>query len=157
MTEYADKLKDPRWQRKRLEVFERDNWACQHCTATDRTLAIHHKIYMPGFDPWDYSLDDLVTLCEYCHNAEYENRPIAEQELLAVLKRLIYASDFKYFTKRLKRLKTLGDFETLQDVIGHATNPGSPAYIQIHSACNEANKDLTLSLCNGIFPDWTEV
>ena len=23
---YSDKLKDPRWQRKRLEIFERDNW-----------------------------------------------------------------------------------------------------------------------------------
>lgn len=26
---YAEKLKDPRWQKRRLEIFERDDWTCQ--------------------------------------------------------------------------------------------------------------------------------
>jgi hypothetical protein len=25
---YSDKLKDPRWQKKRLQIMERDNWCC---------------------------------------------------------------------------------------------------------------------------------
>ena len=28
---YSEKLKDPRWQKKRLEILERDNFRCQYC------------------------------------------------------------------------------------------------------------------------------
>ncbi len=31
-------------------------------------LHVHHKTYYPNRDLWDYDDDDLVTLCEYCHN-----------------------------------------------------------------------------------------
>lgn len=31
MSEYKEKLKDPRWQKKRLQIFERDDWCCQKC------------------------------------------------------------------------------------------------------------------------------
>ncbi len=27
--QYASKLKDPRWQKKRLEILQRDDFACQ--------------------------------------------------------------------------------------------------------------------------------
>lgn len=62
---YAEKLKDPRWQRKRLEILERDGWACRRCTSTTKTLHVHHLKY--GRDPW--SVDDalLITLCDACH------------------------------------------------------------------------------------------
>lgn len=32
--EYAKKLMDPRWQKKRLEIFKRDGWKCQNCGLT---------------------------------------------------------------------------------------------------------------------------
>lgn len=28
---YSQKLRDPRWQKKRLEILERDSFTCQHC------------------------------------------------------------------------------------------------------------------------------
>lgn len=28
---YAEKFKDPRWQKKRLKIMERDNWKCCEC------------------------------------------------------------------------------------------------------------------------------
>jgi len=64
-TTYQDKLKDPRWQKKRLKILERDNFACQRCSDTTSFLHIHHLKY--GKEPWDVSDDDLVTLCECCH------------------------------------------------------------------------------------------
>lgn len=70
-TVYSEKLKDPRWQRKRLQVFERDNWTCLSCNRTDRTLHIHHLKYSPGLEPWEYDLSLLVTYCELCHNTEH--------------------------------------------------------------------------------------
>lgn len=66
---YGEKLKDPRWQKKRLEVFQRDEFMCQNvgCLATDKTLHVHHLIYFKGKEPWDIDIKYLLTLCEDCH------------------------------------------------------------------------------------------
>lgn len=64
---YAEKLKDPRWQRKRLEILQRDDFTCQNCLATDKTLHIHHGYYRRGLEPWEYDGTTLWTLCEDCH------------------------------------------------------------------------------------------
>jgi hypothetical protein len=67
---YSEKLKDPRWQKKRLEILQRDNWTCISCGGAKNTLHVHHKYYTYGNEPWEYSNDVLVTLCEHCHVAE---------------------------------------------------------------------------------------
>ena len=66
---YAEKLKDPRWQRRRLEVFNRDRWTCRECGDTETTLNIHHHYYIPNKEPWEYPDEAFVTLCEDCHKA----------------------------------------------------------------------------------------
>ncbi len=68
---YQKKLKDPRWQKKRYEIFTRDNWTCRGCRNTNVELHVHHKVYYPNRDPWDYSSDDLMTYCKLCHNWEH--------------------------------------------------------------------------------------
>lgn len=65
---YAEKLKDPRWQKKRLEIFSRDEFTCNSCGCKDKTLHLHHKYYRPKTVIWDYPDDALVTLCEDCHS-----------------------------------------------------------------------------------------
>ncbi len=65
--QYAEKLRDPRWQRKRLAIFERDKWRCAVCDRDDTTLHVHHLKYTD--DPWDTPDDLLETLCEHCHQA----------------------------------------------------------------------------------------
>lgn len=69
--EYQEKLKDPRWQKKRLEIFERDKWTCVCCDRKDITLHVHHLFYLPGMNPWEYKDEHLVTYCELCHNSEH--------------------------------------------------------------------------------------
>jgi hypothetical protein len=64
---YAELLKDPRWQRKRLEVLQRDEWACTWCGQADVTLHVHHRKYLRGRPPWESPAKDLCTLCEICH------------------------------------------------------------------------------------------
>jgi 5-methylcytosine-specific restriction endonuclease McrA len=64
---YSEKLKDPRWQKKRLQILERDGWTCQDCWTTSKTLHVHHKFYIPNTEPWDYDNAALVTKCETCH------------------------------------------------------------------------------------------
>ena len=58
---YAEKLRDPRWQRMRLKVFERDDWTCTSCGDSKTTLHVHHKLYEPGKEPWEYPLECLLT------------------------------------------------------------------------------------------------
>jgi hypothetical protein len=69
---YRSKLLDPRWQKKRLEIFQRDDWKCGVCGATDKTLHVHHRKYISCRDPWDYPSNLLIALCEPCHQAEQE-------------------------------------------------------------------------------------
>ena len=64
---YAEKLKDPRWQRKRLEILQRDNWTCKNCGATDTTLHVHHLSYTAHAEPWEAADENLVTVCAECH------------------------------------------------------------------------------------------
>lgn len=69
---YAEKLKDPRWQRKRLDILNRDEWSCQACGDKDATLHVHHKEYKFGKDPWEYGEGDLITYCADCHETAGE-------------------------------------------------------------------------------------
>lgn len=75
---YGDKLKDPRWQRKRLEILNLHGWVCDTCCSQHRQdipVQVHHKFYkissvqgrLEKADPWDYDDDDFRVLCEPCH------------------------------------------------------------------------------------------
>ncbi len=67
MSEYFEKLKDPRWQRKKAEIMQRDDFKCVWCGEAKKTLSVHHKYYDAGKEPWDYPDDTLETLCEKHH------------------------------------------------------------------------------------------
>lgn len=64
---YAEKLRDPRWQKKRLKILERDKFKCCRCKSSKKTLNVHHGYYEWGKDPWDYEDWTLSTVCEDCH------------------------------------------------------------------------------------------
>jgi ribosomal protein S27AE len=64
---YKEKLKDPRWQKKRLEILQRDQWVCKRCGNDKLMLQVHHRYYCNGSDPWEYPNDALLTLCRDCH------------------------------------------------------------------------------------------
>jgi hypothetical protein len=64
---YAEKLRDPRWQKKRLEIFSRDDWKCKSCGEKEKTLHVHHIFYSPNKDPWETDNGFLITFCEDCH------------------------------------------------------------------------------------------
>jgi len=71
--DYLEKLKDPRWQRKRLRILERDNWTCKSCGETEKTLHVHHLFYFKETDPWDINDGYLITLCEDCHSGKNDD------------------------------------------------------------------------------------
>jgi hypothetical protein len=70
MSTYSEKLKDPRWQKKLLEIMQRDDFTCQDCNNKEETLHVHHKTYEFGKDPWEYPDTNFITLCWECHETE---------------------------------------------------------------------------------------
>lgn len=67
MPSYAQLLRHPKWQKKRLEIMQRDNFSCRFCFDTESTLNVHHDNYWPGHLPWEYPDNIFYTLCEACH------------------------------------------------------------------------------------------
>lgn len=115
-SEYSQKLKDPRWQKKRLEIFERDGWNCQICHDSESTLVVHHRDYLPNTDPWDYPDDLLVTLCENCHEAERTQRPEFEHVLLEVLRKQFFSHDIFQLGHGFYKMELLGSPEVAASV-----------------------------------------
>ena len=70
MSQYAEWLKHPLWQRKRLEILQRDEFCCTRCNADEKTLHVHHGYYARGLKPWESEEETLYTLCEECHERE---------------------------------------------------------------------------------------
>lgn len=83
---YAEKLKDPQWQRKRLRILERDEWTCQNCGEKWKTLHVHHLVYRDGVAPWDYSDHELVSVCDDCHNDEHATLGLCLDAAAAVMR-----------------------------------------------------------------------
>lgn len=85
--DYSAEIKDPMWQKRRLEIMNRDNFTCQICGNNKETLHVHHTIYIPGRHIWEYDDYQLITLCESCHDKEHK-------EYSELIKDTIY--DMKY-------------------------------------------------------------
>jgi hypothetical protein len=93
--EYIKKLRDPKWQKIRLKILERDEWHCQQCGNAKETLHVHHRYYEKGKEPWDYPLEALITLCEFCHEGEKEQLSEYEPLLLQQLRKHFFAADLR--------------------------------------------------------------
>ena len=108
-TSYSEKLKDPRWQKKRLEIFQRDDFTCRRCKCKDKTLHVHHNVYIDGiYDPWMYDDILLITLCGDCHKYEEANKEKAIDELMLSLRIWLLTDDIKKIKKQiLKKVRKL--------------------------------------------------
>jgi hypothetical protein len=95
---YADKLRDPRWQQKRLLIMNRDGWKCRDCGDGTQNLQVHHHHY--ARNPWEVDDYFLSTLCEDCHKQrqEFEN---AAKIALAIMMRRSSASQIEALASKL--------------------------------------------------------
>lgn len=64
---YKEKLLNPKWQKKRLKIMQRDKFTCQGCGDRETTLHIHHIKYNSNGEPWDIEDENLITYCSDCH------------------------------------------------------------------------------------------
>ena len=77
---YAEERRDPRWQKKRLEIMQRDGFKCFDCGESTNTLAVHHAYYVKGRKCWDYPSFALSTLCADCHAYRHSEKVLYEDE-----------------------------------------------------------------------------
>lgn len=110
MEDYLMLLRDPRWQKRRLEIFQRDNWTCTKCSETMRTLHIHHLYYKWDCNPWEYPDDALVTVCELCHE-KYEFLKWLVKHGLPMLKPDFIESDIASINDLVERKVWLNQHE----------------------------------------------
>lgn len=76
---YGDKMKDPRWQRKRCSILLRDDFKCVVTGRADLTLNVHHRIYVG--EPWDCPDEMLETICEPVHEVITEALRLLPKEV----------------------------------------------------------------------------
>lgn len=81
---YQEKLRDPRWQRKRLEKMDDENWSCELCGDGTTELHVHHLFYDQEREPWQYALDQLRCICSDCHTLSH----LPEQKVVSFASQL---------------------------------------------------------------------
>lgn len=103
---YSEKLRDPRWQRRRLTILERDGWECQSCGNDSDSLHVHHRWYERRVEPWDAPDEALTTLCASCHGLEYECRDEAAAQLLVAVRRHLLSHEIEWLASLFDGMPT---------------------------------------------------
>jgi hypothetical protein len=80
---YTEKLRDPRWIKKRDHIRQRANYACEEC-GNSGYVEVHHCCYVRGWQPWEYSDYLLKCVCRGCH----EQRAVIETRMNGFLSSL---------------------------------------------------------------------
>lgn len=123
--DFFEQYKDPRWQKKRLEIMERDNFRCQSCGDTEKTLNVHHTVpYRKETKPWEYEYDELITLCEGCHK---ELSLIIEDCKLIIMnscKTADVAVDYHNLLEEIQYLKCT-ELQLLREIVIQIKNYGN--------------------------------
>lgn len=146
--EYRQLLRHPKWQRKRLRIFDRDEWKCVACGADDQELHVHHTYYAAGKKPWEYPDTDLVTFCFECHEryhyAESREGIVISSSWWEVEGRVIECGDILLFEGILERggdkdeylVSTFDGIETSipSYACGYFKNPGLRGMQYVHWA-----------------------
>ena len=65
------------WEKKRLEILERDNYECQVCKEGGGfapATTVHHLKHLEDRPDLALDNDNLVSVCAACHNREHPER-----------------------------------------------------------------------------------
>ena len=75
MSDFKKQIEDEaRWYQAKKATFERDDYTCQHCGASNTTIIPHHIKRKRLGGPDDPS--NLVTLCQKCHGQAHSKKGI---------------------------------------------------------------------------------
>ena len=98
---YQEQLKSPKWQKKRLEILERDEYTCQNCGETENELHVHHLFYLRNLKIYEYPDKFYITLCKDCHEKIHDETEMLYKEIVNHLHEI----SVNYIESYLKALK----------------------------------------------------
>lgn len=58
----------PNAKKWRMEIFERDNWICQHCNQRGGNLEAHHIKSWRKYPALRFEINNGITYCAPCHS-----------------------------------------------------------------------------------------
>ena len=67
------------WRKKSKEILKRDNYECQICKSKGRfhkAECVHHKKHIKEYSYLALTNDNLISLCNSCHNKEHPEKLI---------------------------------------------------------------------------------
>lgn len=109
--EYSKKLQNPNWQRKRLEILNRDNFQCISCGAKDKELHVHHRWYIFGNEIWDYPNNCFETLCHECHEyIELHIKEATHDINLELRRSILDQNDYSCILRLLNSISSSTDY-----------------------------------------------
>ena len=102
--EYFEYLKSDRWSRKRIDALRRAKNRCQICNSKGK-LNVHHRTYERIFKE---AKEDLVVLCERCHELFHNIMPKYKKPVLVDIK-IKARKDQNEFDEIDRKLRTCTD------------------------------------------------
>ncbi len=66
-----------RWKKKRKEILRRDGYLCQLCKRYGKqteAVTVHHIKHADEYPELAFSDDNLVSLCNACHNKQHPEK-----------------------------------------------------------------------------------
>ncbi len=88
MPNYHDEMRDPRWQRKRLQILSDADFTCEECRNQEKELNVHHSAYLRGIPAWQHPDSLLHCLCRDCHKQRQEVEESLKLEMMKRLRRV---------------------------------------------------------------------
>jgi len=98
--EYNDYLQSDEWKARRDYRLKKDGFRCAIC-GTGKNLQVHHITYERIQNEL---IDDLVTLCESCHNGVHSSDVVLEKRNKEHRKDLLIDKAFKKATQSISDL-----------------------------------------------------
>ena len=130
--DYKEQIKSPQWQRRRLEIMQRDDFTCQICGCKDKALNVHHTAYEQGKLIWEYPDDTLITLCESCHEYEHMKDVSINELLCSIKKRGVSNHEIHAFLLYIYTNLSKGNHDVIRDIIGDYWEPENDSpYIKL--------------------------
>jgi hypothetical protein len=99
--------------KKRFEVFKRDNFTCQYCSAKPPTVPLEIDHIHPIAKGGDNSIENLITACFDCNRGKgcVSLEAIPETLIIKFEKMKVAKMQYNQYKKLLKNQKTICDAE----------------------------------------------
>ena len=74
------------WYELSKRIKTRDRNTCQMCGRNDKAVSVHHKVYYEERKVWEYSDDELICICDHCHEIVTDSNRSVYKDFLELKK-----------------------------------------------------------------------